>query len=115
MPFSAPYLDPLNQTFVDELAKQPPLADASIEDFRAIFETIQEHKPTAGVTRTSFTIPFEDGVESSIFRPSDAPKETLLPVVFYFHGGAWIGGRCVQMILPRMSLAMLIVQQCELV
>jgi acetyl esterase len=115
MTSSAPYLDPVNQIFVDELAKQLPLADASIEDFRAIFETIQEHKPTSDVTRTSFTIPFEDGVESFIFRPSDAAKKTLVPVVFYFHGGAWIGGRCVQTILSRTSLAMLILYQCELV
>jgi acetyl esterase len=88
-----PYLDVLNQAFADELAKQPPIIDLTTEEFRNLFETLQAHKPDTSVTRTSFTVPFEDGVKTFLFKPANTPKGAVLPVVFYFHGGAWIAGR----------------------
>ncbi|KAF2872079.1 Alpha/Beta hydrolase protein [Massariosphaeria phaeospora] len=84
------YLDPLNQVIADKLATQPPLEDLTIEQFRALLEQLQKHDPIPGVTRTSVTVPFEDGLKTFIFKPKGA-KGTL-PVIFYFHGGAWISG-----------------------
>jgi acetyl esterase len=90
---ATPYLDVLNQAFSDEIAKGPPLLPFSPKQFRALFEKLQDHEPIPGVTRTSFTVPFEDGVKTFMFKPSNTPKGAVLPVVFYLHGGAWIAGR----------------------
>jgi acetyl esterase/lipase len=87
------YLDPLNQAVADQSATQPPLQDLTVEQFRAFFAKLQQHDPIPGVTRTKFTVPFEDGVEVFIFRPDGAKGD--LPVIFYFHGGGWIGGESV--------------------
>jgi acetyl esterase/lipase len=87
----APYLDPLNQALADQLATQPALQDLSVSQFRALFEQLQEHQPVAGVTRTSFTVPGEHGVEAFVFKSNHAAKSNL-PVIFYLHGGAWISG-----------------------
>lgn len=87
----AVYLDPLNQAFADAAASQPPLESLTAEQFRAQVEQIQQHEPIPGVTRSEFTVPFEDGVKTYIFKP-EGSMDTL-PVVFFFHGGAWIGGR----------------------
>lgn len=88
----APYLDVLNQAFADQLVELPPLVDLPTEEFRDLFETLQVHKPDPSVKRTSFTVPFEDGVKTFVFKPANTPKGAVLPVVFYFHGGAWIAG-----------------------
>lgn len=84
------YLDPLNQAFADAVAAQPALETLSIEQFRATVEQLQQHELIPGVTRTSFTVPFEDGVKTYVFKP-EGSKGTL-PVVFFFHGGAWTAG-----------------------
>jgi acetyl esterase len=88
------YLDPLNQAVADQLATTPPLADLTVAQFRALFEQVQKHDPIHGVTRTSFTVPFEDGVEVFVFKPDGAKGD--LPVAMYLHGGAWIGGEYVK-------------------
>lgn len=85
------YLDPLNQALADQLATQPPIEDLTIEQFRALLEQLQQHDPIPGVTRTEFTVPFEDGVKTYIFKPDGV--EGNLPVIFYFHGGAWVSGK----------------------
>ena len=85
-----PYLDPLNQAFADELATQPPVADQTVEQIREGTEKQQEHAPIPGVTRTSFTTPFEDGVKTFVFKRDGA--KGILPVIFMFHGGGWISG-----------------------
>jgi acetyl esterase len=89
----APYLDPLNQALADEFAAQPPVQDLTVKAFRALFEKLQH--PThqiPGVTRTNFTIPFEGGVKTFVFTSDDIKKGSVLPVVLYLHGGAWISG-----------------------
>jgi acetyl esterase len=91
MSLSTPYLDPLNQALADELATQPSTATLSVEQYRALTEQLQQHKPNTKVTRTSFTVPFEDGVKTFIFRAKGL--EGKLPVIFFYHGGGWIGGR----------------------
>lgn len=91
MSSSSAYLDPLNQAFADAAAAQPPLEDLTIEQLRAEIEQLQQHTPLPGVTRTEFTVDFEDGVKTHIFKPDGAKDD--LPVVFYFHGGGWITGR----------------------
>ena len=85
------YLDPLNRAFADAAATQPPLESLTVEQFRAEVDLLQQHEPLPGVTRTEFTVPFEGGVTTYIFKP-DASRGNL-PVVFLFHGGAWIGGK----------------------
>ncbi|EDU42659.1 alpha/beta hydrolase fold-3 domain containing protein [Pyrenophora tritici-repentis Pt-1C-BFP] len=86
----APYLDPLNQAFADQLANQPPLQDLSVEQVRKLLDDLQKHTPNPNVTRTSFTVPFENGVKTYVFRPKGA--KGILPVIFFFHGGGWTSG-----------------------
>jgi acetyl esterase len=89
----APYLDPLNQALAAEFAAQPPLQDLPIKEFRAFFEKLQHPShPIPGVTRTNFTVPFEGGVKTFVFKTDDVKKGSILPVVLYLHGGAWISG-----------------------
>jgi acetyl esterase len=87
-----PYLDPLSQEVADELAKDPPPQDLTVDEFREEFEALQEESTTSNplVLRSSFTVPFEDGVETFVFRPKGV--EGILPVIFYLHGGGWIAG-----------------------
>lgn len=85
------YLDPFNQAVADQLATETPIQDLSVPEFRALLERVQKHDPIPGVTRTSFTVPFEDGVEAFVFK-SDGAGTSNLPVVFYLHGGGWKGG-----------------------
>ncbi|CAE7187463.1 hypothetical protein P3342_008743 [Pyrenophora teres f. teres] len=85
-----PYLDPLNQAFADQLANQPPLQDLSVEQIRKLLDDLQKHTSDPNVTRTSFTVPFENGVKTYIFRPKGA--KGILPVIFFFHGGGWKTG-----------------------
>jgi acetyl esterase len=85
------YLDPLNQALADKLATQPSTAILTVEEYRALVEQLQKHKPDTRVTRTSFTVPFEDGVKTFIFRRKGA--QGTLPVIFFFHGAGWIAGR----------------------
>jgi acetyl esterase len=85
------YLDPLNRAFADAAATQPPLESLTVEQFRAEVELLQQHGPLPGLTRTKFIVPFEDGVITYIFKPDGSTGN--LPVVFFFHGGAWVGGK----------------------
>ena len=85
------YLDPLNRAFADAAATQPPLESLTVEQFRAEVELLQQHEPLPGVTRTKFMVPFEDGVTTYVFKPDGSTGN--LPVVFFFHGGAWVGGK----------------------
>lgn len=90
---SSVYLDPLNQALADQLATQPPIEDLTVEQFRALFDSLQQHNPITGVARTSFTVPFEDGVKAYVFKPKITKGQ--LPVIFYIHGGGWIAGKYV--------------------
>jgi len=93
----APYLDPLNQAFADAFATQPPIEDLSPKEFRVLFEELQRHdKSIPGVTRTSFTVPFESDVEVFVFRKDSVKESDSLPVVLVLHGGAFIAGRYVK-------------------
>lgn len=84
MTMAAVYLDPLNQALTDVLSTQPPLEDLTIPQFRALVEEIQQHDFDPRVARTNFVVPFQDGVETFIFKPKGVRK--TLPVIFYFHG-----------------------------
>ena len=86
-----PYLDPLNQAFADQLAKQPPLQDLTVEQTRQLLDDLQKHTPNPNVTRTSFTVPFENGVKTFVFRPKGV--KGILPVIFFFHGVGWEIGK----------------------
>jgi acetyl esterase len=97
-----PYLDPLNSALAAQFAAGPPIQDLSIKRFRAFFEKLQKPDHSIpGVTRTSFTVPFEAGLKTFIFKPDSAAKGDVLPVVFYFHGGGWISGTYVTCHLPK--------------
>lgn len=86
-----PYLDPLNQAFANQLAGSPPLQDDSIAEVRQLFGQLQAHTPIPGATRTSFTVPFEAGVKTFLYKPDGATG--ALPVIIYLHGGGWIAGK----------------------
>jgi len=90
----APYLDPQNQGFVDDLAKGggPPLQDLPYVDARQVLEGFQQHEPAKDVTREEFDAPVgpTGSVKTFIFKPTGATGD--LPVIFFFHGGGWILG-----------------------
>jgi hypothetical protein len=54
----APYLDPVNQAFVDAGAKAggPPLYELSYVDTRAALECIQAHEPASDVVAVEFDV-----------------------------------------------------------
>ena len=87
---ATPYLDPLSEAFFETVGSIP--TDIPIEEFREQIEQIQKHKELGGITREKFVVPFEGGVTTWIYKPVGRGKEPL-PVIFYVHGGAWIGGR----------------------
>lgn len=96
----APYLDPVNQTFVNDFAAEgiPPLQDIPIPELRKLVDQLQKHTPIPGVTETSFKVPFEGRhVEAFLFKPEGA--EGPLPTILYLHGGGWVFGKYV-VVLP---------------
>jgi acetyl esterase len=85
-------LDLVNQSFVDELSKGPPLYEKTPVEARDILETVQKHTPASDITQEHIEVPFEsDTVKTVIFRPTNSDNE--LPTIFYTHGGGWILGR----------------------
>ncbi|KAH7395249.1 alpha/beta hydrolase fold-domain-containing protein [Phaeosphaeria sp. MPI-PUGE-AT-0046c] len=89
----APYLDPLSAALAKQFAAQPPIENLSVEEFRAVFDTLQNvETPITGVTRTSFTVPFEGGVKVFVFKADDLVDAEKLGVVLYLHGGGFIAG-----------------------
>jgi acetyl esterase len=91
-----PYLDPLNSAFAAQFAAGPSIEDLTIKQFRAFFEKLQKPDHSIpDVTRTSFTVPFEAGLKTFIFKPKSTAKDAILPVIFYLHGGGWISGTYV--------------------
>lgn len=90
----APYLDPLSAALAKQFSSQPPIETLSVAEFRAVFDTLQTvTNPIPGVTRTSFTVPFEGGVKAYVFKADDLIDAEKLGVVLYLHGGAFIAGK----------------------
>ncbi|KAH9904494.1 Alpha/Beta hydrolase protein [Xylariomycetidae sp. FL2044] len=87
---STPYLDPLSAQLVEAAAGSPPLHELTIEQIREAVDGLQSSDPVPGVERTSFTVPFEGGVKTWMYRPKGVVGE--LPYLFYIHGGAWVAG-----------------------
>lgn len=87
------YLDPANQAFIDASAGGPAPQDETTAEYRKGLEDMQKHTPIPGVTVTSFTVPFEDGVKTYIFRPKAVKATEPLPAMVYIHGGGWKAGR----------------------
>lgn len=91
----APYLDPVNQAFVDAGAKAgaPPLQELQYDEARAVLEGLQQHEPSRDVLREELDVPVGAGgtVKTVLFKPANA--DTAVPLAFYFHGGGWILGR----------------------
>lgn len=94
----APYLDPINQNFLDQAAatNTPPFEDLSVARFRELFHQLQDHKPIVGVSVTEFNVSFKqhniENIKTYIFKPEGKEKESL-PAAFYLHGGGWIAGK----------------------
>ncbi|KAI8680519.1 hypothetical protein NCS57_00333100 [Fusarium keratoplasticum] len=87
----APYLDPQNQSFADEVAKGPPLYTKSYQEARDVLEGIQSYKTASDIQieEVKVSVNGED-VVTVIFRPANAQGN--LPFIFYTHGGGWILG-----------------------
>ncbi|KAF2740713.1 hypothetical protein EJ04DRAFT_507736 [Polyplosphaeria fusca] len=85
-----PYLDPLSKALADKIEAGPPIEDLTFEQFRELVEQLQEHTPIPDINRASFTVPFEDGVKTFIFKPKGVSG--TLPVILYLHGGGWVAG-----------------------
>lgn len=89
-----PYLDPLSAALAKQFSTQPPIEKLSVAEFRTVFDTLQHvESPIPGVTRTSFSVPFEGGVKAYIFKADDVVDADKLGVVLYLHGGAFIAGK----------------------
>lgn len=105
----APYLDPVNQAFVDELAKAggPALYELPYEDARAVLEGLQQHEKAKDVLREEInaTVGPAGSVKTILFKPADASGP--VPLAFYFHGGGWILGR----LMPSISGTLAVVDQ----
>ncbi|OMP87388.1 putative alpha/beta hydrolase [Diplodia seriata] len=90
----APYLDPVNQAFVDAGAKAggPPLQTLRPDEARAVLEGLQQHEPSRDVLRENIDVPVRTSgpVKTVLFKPANASGP--LPLAFYFHGGGWILG-----------------------
>jgi acetyl esterase len=94
----APYLDPVNQAFVDAGSKAggPPLYELSYVDARAALEDIQAHESASDVVTTEFDVETPASptgkVKTVLYRPAGSER-AVLPTIFYTHGGGWILGR----------------------
>lgn len=89
-----PYLDPLSAALAKQFSTQPPIDSLSVAEFRTVFDTLQQvTSPIPGVTRTSFTVPFEGGVKAFVFKANDLVDAEKLGVVLYLHGGGFIAGK----------------------
>jgi acetyl esterase/lipase len=85
-------LDLVNQAFVSELSKGPPLYEKTPAEARQILEDVQKHTPAPDITQEELDVPYESyNVKTIIFRPKNASGN--LPTIFYTHGGGWILGR----------------------
>ena len=93
----APYLDPINQAFIDAGAKAggPPLHELPFIEARNVLEGLQEHKPASDVTTEDIEVTAGSSgtVKTVIYKPANAKGE--LPIALYTHGGGWILGRFV--------------------
>ncbi|GME22377.1 Alpha/beta hydrolase fold-3 [Neofusicoccum parvum] len=90
----APYLDPVNQAFVDALAEAggPALYELPYEKARGVLEGLQQHDKSKDVLREEVVAAGGPGgsVKTVLFKPANASGP--VPLAFYFHGGGWILG-----------------------
>jgi acetyl esterase/lipase len=95
------YLDPQNAAFAAAIHGQPHPHELGYIDARKSLETLQECNVAADITVEKLEIPGPDGTSTPvvIFRPENAPS--ILPMVFYLHGGGWIMGRYVPLVTGR--------------
>jgi len=100
----APYLDPINQAFIDAgtKANSPKVYDLSYVDARAFLEKVQTHVPATDVVVEEFDSPMGTSgkVKTVLYKPAHASGKKL-PTVFYTHGGGWILGRYLASLLQR--------------
>lgn len=89
---SIPYLDPLNQALAN-VASPEILANLTIPEFLTLFSASQQHEELPGVSRASFTAPVEDGMELWVYKSEGISNDTLLPYIYYIHGGGWSVGK----------------------
>ncbi|OQD88421.1 hypothetical protein PENANT_c004G00853 [Penicillium antarcticum] len=84
-------LDLVNQSFVNELSKGPPLYEKTPAEARQILEDVQQHTPAPDIIQEELVIPYESyNVKTIIFKPKDTSGD--LSTIFYTHGGGWILG-----------------------
>lgn len=96
---SIPYLDPLNQALAN-VASPEILANLTIPEFLTLFSSSQQHEELPGVSRASFTAPVEDGIELWVYKTEGISNDTLLPYIYYVHGGGWSVGKYDYRMLP---------------
>jgi hypothetical protein len=94
------YLDSLNQALADQFATQPSASTLTVDEYRTFVEQLQKHKSDTKVTRTSFTVPFEDGVKTLTFRPKGV--EGTLP--FFAMSGTDVEIDYVAILAPSCTL-----------
>lgn len=96
---SIPYLDPLNQALAN-VTSPKILANLTIPEFLTLFSASQQHEELPGVSRASFTAPVEDGIELWVYKTEGISNDTLLPYIYYTHGGGWSVGKYDYRVLP---------------
>lgn len=90
----APYLDPVNQAFVDAGAKAggPALYELPYGQARGVLEGLQQHDQAKDVLRVEIDAPVgpTGSVKTVLFKPANTTGP--IPLAVYFHGGGWILG-----------------------
>src|SRR5690606_31093320 len=83
---------PVESLTPQQARAQPGMADA----VRLRLKRLGAGEPSPGVVTRNLTIPGpENGIRSRLYGPllkPDGDPDALMPVVLYFHGGAWVTG-----------------------
>lgn len=89
------HLDPMVQSFVEELSKNDgkPLYELTPGQAREVLINVQKDKPEVPAADTvETTVPLAGGKTMRVLIVRPLQNTEPLPVIFYIHGGGWVMG-----------------------
>lgn len=89
------HLDPMVQSFVEELSKNDgkPLYELTPRQAREVLINVQKDKPEVPAADTvETTVPLAGGKTMRVLIVRPLQNTEPLPVIFYIHGGGWVMG-----------------------